>query len=63
MSSSDCNTVRSHLSAYHDGELSAGQAATVAKHVESCESCAAELSAFEVNRVGFRSDAHASEAF
>ncbi|WP_404309638.1 anti-sigma factor family protein [Neorhodopirellula lusitana] len=47
MSSSDCNSVRSHLSAYHDGELSAGQAATVAKHIESCESCAAELRAFE----------------
>ncbi|QDT13412.1 anti-sigma factor family protein [Planctomycetes bacterium K23_9] len=47
MSSSDCNTVRSHLSAYHDGELSAELAATVAKHIESCESCAAELSAFE----------------
>mgnify|MGYP001820165827 CR=1 FL=1 len=36
-----------NLSAYHDGELSAGQAATVAQHVEACESCASELRAFE----------------
>ncbi|TWU55993.1 zf-HC2 domain-containing protein [Rubripirellula reticaptiva] len=47
MSSNDCKTVQPYLSAYHDGELAAGQADTVAEHVESCESCAAELSAFE----------------
>ncbi|MGB7327990.1 MAG: zf-HC2 domain-containing protein [Rubripirellula sp.] len=46
MSTNDCKTVQPYLSAYHDGELAAGQAATVAKHVESCESCAAELSSF-----------------
>ncbi len=47
MSTNDCKTVQPYLSAYHDGELAAGQAATVAKHVESCESCEAELRAFE----------------
>ena len=47
MSTNDCKTVQPYLSAYHDGELAAGQAATVAKHVQSCESCAAELRAFE----------------
>lgn len=47
MSTNDCKTVQPYLSAYYDGELAAGQAATVAKHVESCEACAAELSAFE----------------
>ncbi|QDV59137.1 hypothetical protein Mal33_51630 [Rosistilla oblonga] len=47
MSTIDCKTVQPFLSAYHDGELAAGQAATVANHVESCESCAAELRAFE----------------
>lgn len=47
MSTNDCKTVHPYLSAYHDGELAAGQAATVAKHVESCESCEAELRAFE----------------
>ena len=46
MSTNDCKTVQPYLSAYHDDELAAGQAATVAKHVESCESCAAELSSF-----------------
>lgn len=46
MSTNDCNTVQPYLSAYHDGELSAGQSATVAKHVELCQACAAELSAF-----------------
>lgn len=46
MSTNDCKTVQPYLSAYHDGELAAGQAATVAQHVESCESCAAELSSF-----------------
>lgn len=47
MSTNDCKTVQPYLSAYHDGELSAGQAATVAQHVEACESCASELRAFE----------------
>jgi hypothetical protein len=47
MSTNDCKTVQPYLSAYHDGELSAGQAATVAQHVETCESCASELHAFK----------------
>ncbi|QDV82132.1 hypothetical protein TBK1r_10570 [Stieleria magnilauensis] len=46
MSTNDCKTVQPYLSAYHDGELSAGQAATVAQHVEACDSCASELQAF-----------------
>ncbi|QDV55367.1 MULTISPECIES: zf-HC2 domain-containing protein [Rosistilla] len=47
MSTNDCKTVQPYLSAYYDGELAAGQATTVAEHVESCELCAVELSSFE----------------
>jgi hypothetical protein len=47
MSTNDCQTVQLYLSAYHDGELSAARSATVARHVETCESCASELRAFE----------------
>ena len=47
MSTNDCKTVQPYLSAYHDGELSALLTATVTQHIQSCESCAAELSAFK----------------
>lgn len=36
---------REMLRAYADGELDAGQSASVAKHVDSCSRCSAELSA------------------
>ncbi len=47
MASSECRTVQQRLSAYYDGELSAGLAADVARHIEACDECAAELSSFE----------------
>ena len=47
MPTNDCSTVQRHLSAYYDGELSAGQATVVERHVESCEACASELASFE----------------
>ncbi len=57
MSTNNCKTVQPHLSAYHDGELSAGQAATVAKHVRSCEACSAVLNSFESLASDFAQDA------
>jgi hypothetical protein len=53
MSTNDCETLQPYLSAFYDGELSAGKAASVAKHIESCEACAAELNAFESLRSAF----------
>ncbi len=47
MASNDCKTVQQCLSAYYDGELSAGQTAEVARHIEACDECAADLSSFE----------------
>ncbi|XZE55861.1 zf-HC2 domain-containing protein [Planctomycetaceae bacterium SH139] len=47
MSTNDCQTVQRHLSAYHDGELSAAQNEAIAKHVGYCSACAAELASFE----------------
>ncbi|WP_145346597.1 anti-sigma factor family protein [Rosistilla ulvae] len=46
MSSNDCETVQQQLSAYHDGELLAGQQALVARHVEGCAACAESLSSY-----------------
>jgi len=53
MSMNDCQSVQPHLSAYHDGELSAAQSGAVEKHIKSCEACAAELTSFESLRVVF----------
>ncbi len=42
-----CDQVEKLLVEYADGELNAGEHTVVTEHVESCESCAAELAALE----------------
>lgn len=47
MSTNDCQSVQLLLSAYNDGELTAAQSEGIAKHIELCTECSAELSAME----------------
>lgn len=43
----NCSGVQSRLSAYHDSELSQGEAARIADHLANCPPCAAEHVSFQ----------------
>lgn len=51
-SSMTCSSVREHLSAFHDGELSPESQAAVARHIEGCSECSRRLAELqELSRI------------
>lgn len=49
-----CRTVRSHLSAYRDGELEAATTREVSLHIGSCEACGRRLREYEAGLGGLQ---------
>ncbi|WP_442506369.1 zf-HC2 domain-containing protein [Novipirellula sp. SH528] len=58
-----CDTIKEQLSVYFDGELSVALSEEIRSHLESCESCQAEIASFEqIRGLGWGIDAAARQA-